>query len=73
MTNRTQDELLQIARNGGGLDFKVGARSTTDLVQLVSNISEKATVILRGLGGRTSAELVQISKNSKGAVILVLD
>jgi len=73
MTNKTQDELLQIVRNGGGLDLSVGTRSTQDLIQLVQNTKEKATVTLRHVGIRTADELVQISRNSKGSVVFVLD
>jgi hypothetical protein len=70
---KTQDELLHIVRNGGSLDFPVGMRSTEELIQIVRNTKEKATVTLRGLGMRTADEFVQISRNSVGNVVFVLD
>ena len=74
MTTRPIADLVQIARNGGSLDLQAGNLSRDDLVQLVRNMHEKATVILRGLHTRATDELVQISQQSNvGAVIFVLD
>lgn len=73
MTTRPIADLVQIAANGGGLDLQAGNLGRDELVQLVRNTNQKATVILRGLHARSTDELVQISRNSAGSVIFVLD
>jgi hypothetical protein len=73
MTTRPIADLVQIVANGGGLDLQAGNLSTVELVQLARNTLEKSTVILRGLNSRPTDELVQISRNSTGSVIFVLD
>jgi hypothetical protein len=73
MTTRPFDDLLHIVRNGGSLDFQAENLSRENLVQLAANTQEKAIVILRGLNTRSTDELLQISRNGKGAVIIVLD
>jgi hypothetical protein len=66
------DDLIQIVRNGGGLELQIGGFTTPQLVQLVSNASTKSTIILHGASGRTPSELVQISANVGGSVIFDL-
>jgi hypothetical protein len=73
MTTQSIDDLVQIARNGGGLDLEAGNLSRDQLVHLAQNASEKATIILHGLNGRPTDELVHIVRNSVGRVIFVLD
>ena len=73
MSNRSLDQLVQIVRNGGSLDFHVGTRSTEDLVHLVRNMTANATVILRGVGTRPTDDLVHIARNGAGTVILDLE
>jgi hypothetical protein len=71
---RSQQELVQILANGGGLDMKVGTRSQQDLVQLAANAGGSgATLILRDLGMRSSADLVQIAANGKGNVLFIFE
>ena len=73
MTTRPIDDLVQIVLNGGGLDIQAGNLSTDQLTHLTKNNGHKATIILRGLNDRPTAELVQIGKNHGGSVIFVLD
>jgi hypothetical protein len=70
---RTTDELIRIAANGGGMDFKAAALPTDDLVKIASSASAKSTIIMRGLGGRSTDDLARISASSRGSVILGLD
>ncbi len=65
------DDLLQIVRNGGGLDMQVDHRTTPELVQLVSNAKPKSTIILRNANTRPTPDLVHIAANAKGCVIFV--
>jgi hypothetical protein len=67
------DDLLQIVRNGGSLDFQIAGLSTADLVQIVRNAKENSTIILRGAKARTTEDLLQISRNAVGTVILDID
>lgn len=69
---RSQEDLLNILRNGGGLDISVGTRNTDDLVQLARNTRDKATLILRDVGSRANDDLVHISRNANGKIIFVL-
>jgi DNA-binding protein YbaB len=73
-STRSQQDLVQIVMNGGGLDMKAGTLSQQDLVQLAQNASARGTtIILRELGTRSSADLVQIAANGKGNVLFVLE
>ena len=72
MTTRPIDDLVQIARSGGGLDIEAANLDRDQLTRLV-NTGQKATIILRGLSNRSTDELVHISRNSAGNVIFVLD
>ncbi|SRR6266851_3736674 len=60
MATRPLNDLIQIARNGGGLDLQADNFSRDQLIQLVRNTVQKTTVILRGLNSRPTDELVQI-------------
>lgn len=73
MTTRPIDELVEIVGNGGGLDIQAGNLSTDQLTDLTRHNGHNATIILRGLNDRPTAELVQIGKNHGGTVIFVLD
>ena len=74
MATRQFNDLLQIVRNGGGLDIHIGGLTRENLVQLVANVKEGSTIILRGSKAMPTDELVQIAANAtKGAVIFVDD
>ncbi len=71
---RSQQDLVQILANGGGLDMNVGMRSQQDLVQLAANAGASGgTLILRDLGMRSSADLVQIAADGKGRALFILE
>jgi hypothetical protein len=74
MTTRPIADLVEIVRNGGCLDLQAGNLSRDELVELVRNMHQNATVTLRGLNTRATEELVHITRNSNvGTVIFVLD
>jgi hypothetical protein len=71
---RTQLELLLILTNGGALNLKAGHRTTQDLVELASSTSPSGPVIiLREVGGKSTADLCQIAMTAPGKVIFVVD
>jgi hypothetical protein len=70
VSSKSLDDLVQIVRNGGSLDLQIGGLSTSDLLHLVCNAREKSTLILRGAKARTTEDLLQISRNAVGTVIL---
>jgi hypothetical protein len=58
----SQQDLVQIVANGGGLDMKVGPRNQQDLVQLAANAGRSgAKLVLRDVGMRPTTDLVQIA------------
>jgi len=70
---KTQEDLLNILRNGGGIDIQVRTRSKEDLLQLVRNQSQKSPIVLRGLDNMNTDDIVQISRNCAGAVTFVFE
>jgi hypothetical protein len=71
---RSQQDLVQIVANGGGLDMKVGPRNQQDLVQLAANAGRSgAKFVLRDVGMRPTTDLVQIAANGAGNVVFVFD
>jgi hypothetical protein len=71
---RSQQDLVQIVANGGDLDLKVGGRDLQDLVQLAASArASGAKIILREVGKKPTAELVQIAANAPGKVTFVID
>ena len=71
---RSTAELVQIIANGGGLDFDASAYSQMDLVRIAANAgNSSATIIMRGIAGRSQMDLVQIAANGKGRVTFVFD
>ena len=71
---RTQQELVQIITSGGALNLKAGSRTTEDLVQLAAKTSPSGPVIiLREVGGKSTADLCRIAATAPGKVIFVVD
>jgi hypothetical protein len=70
----SQQDLIQIMANGGHLDLKVRHRTQQDLVQLAA-IAKKhdARIILRDVGKKQTADLVQIAANAPAKVTFVID
>lgn len=70
LENRTTDEMIQIARAGGGFELDAAVRTTDELVQIARAASGKgANVTFTGLATRTTDELIQIARAGKGCVI----
>jgi hypothetical protein len=68
-TTKPLEDLLQIVRNGGGIDMEMLGRSIADLVQIVSSAKPNSTIIFRGSSMRPTQDLVQIAQNAVGSVI----
>ena len=70
----SQQDLMQIMANGGHLDLKVGHRTQQDLL-LLAAIAKKhnARIILRDVGKKQMADLVQIAANATGKVPFMFD
>jgi hypothetical protein len=70
---RTQADLVLILANGGDFDLNNRRRSQLDLVQLAANAKARSVrLVLRGLGTKTTTDLVQIVANGGGNVMFVL-
>jgi hypothetical protein len=68
--DRTTADLAMILSNGGGLDFNPGARPTAELAQLARQAAEgRALLLLRGMGGRPTADLCVIAVHGDGYVV----
>jgi hypothetical protein len=70
VSSKPLDDLLQLVRNGGSLDLHIAGLSGADLVQLVRNARVNSTIILRSAKTRTTGELIHITANAVGKVIL---
>ena len=74
MANRVAHDLARIAAAGGGIAFDAGSRSLNELLQIAAGAAKgKATVIMRGIANRPTAELERIGAASKGRVVFVMD
>lgn len=69
---RSQQDLVHIARLGGGLDISAKDHTQDNLVQLAQNTaSGKGTLILRDIASKSTGDLVNIAANAPGRVIFV--
>jgi hypothetical protein len=69
---RSQQDLVHIARYGGGLDISAKDYTQDDLVQLAQNTAAgKGTLILRDIASKPTGDLVIIAGNGHGRVIFV--
>ena len=67
---KTVDELLTIAKAGGGFRLDCSLKSTDELCQIASAAhASGAAVIMFGINLKTTEELVKIAQASQGAVI----
>jgi hypothetical protein len=70
--SRSQQDLVHIARYGGGLDISAKDHTQDNLVQLATNIAAgKATLIFRDIASKPTGELVNIAAAATGRVIFV--
>jgi hypothetical protein len=69
---RSQQDLVHIARYGGGLDISAKDHTQDNLLQLAQNTAAgKGTLILRDIGSKTVDDLVNIAASAPGRVIFV--
>jgi hypothetical protein len=69
---RSQQDLVHIARYGGGLDISAKDHTQDNLVQLATNTAAgKGKLILRDIASKPTNELVNIAAAAPGRVIFV--
>jgi hypothetical protein len=69
-STKTTEELIQLARAGGGFVLDVGRRNTDDLVRIASAAKKSgSTVIFRKTGARRNESLIKIAAAGKRHVI----
>ncbi|HID29088.1 MAG TPA: hypothetical protein EYP19_03690 [Desulfobacterales bacterium] len=67
---KTTDELVELAKAGGGFVLEVGKRNTDELVRIAEAARKsRSTVIFRKIGVRKNASLMKIAAAGKGHVI----
>lgn len=67
---RQVDDLEQILTAGGGIELRGGMKSTADLIRLAAAAKRGgAHLYLRGMGMRSTAEVVSIARAGQGAVV----
>jgi hypothetical protein len=69
LAHKTRDELIQIARNGGGFIIDGSRFTSDDIIQIMRNVSEKAFVQIENSDRFTKDEMVQISRNASGSIV----
>lgn len=69
---RSQQDLVHVARYGGGLDVSAKDHTPDNLLQLAQNTAAgKGTLILRDIGSKSVDDLVNIAASAPGRVIFV--
>jgi hypothetical protein len=67
---KTTDELIEIARAGGGFVLEVGRRNTDELVRIAAAARKSgSTVVFRKMATRKQESLMKIAEAGKGHVI----
>ena len=70
IADKPLQDIIRIVGSGGGLTFNASAFSTKDLVTIAANASSNSPIVtLQGIGGRPTAELIQIASNGRGRVV----
>jgi hypothetical protein len=66
---RSLDQLVTIARAGGGMVLDVGNMQTDELIRIVALAKKNVRFELHGMAGRQTQELVRIAAAGGGSVI----
>ena len=61
ITDRSTDDLLAIARSGGGLALDAGRHSVQDLKAIAGSMQAPAQLILRNTGGLSIEDMTAIA------------
>jgi hypothetical protein len=67
MRNRSTEDLIRIARAGGGFVLDAGNRTTDDLIRIAA--AGRAPIHLRGMNHFSTDDLIKISAAGKGTVV----
>lgn len=66
---RTVDDLMRIARAGGGFVLNAGSRTTDDLVRIASAGADAgARIVFKGVANRTTDDRVRIGRAGGGII-----
>lgn len=69
MLQKSLDDLIHIAAAGGGFTMEAGTFSSDDLVRIAAAVAGTgAQVVIHGVTGRTTEDLVRIAAAGRGAV-----